>query len=253
MTYYTAEQFVQLTNEIVEGIYTDLQVQDPGWYTETYIFIITKHKGEEFNYRDNELVGLEIGDEKPVVYKTTHRSGNFTFNHVNVIFDVKNTVYQSKPILEFNRDNFEFTSYEDFLKFYTEVYRDAVKDYKGKVTIQTTIQGTRFNVPSFLMDKLTKAGMVNDLTKSGFGKSSLSNLEDYQEVPSAIKEKIDGWLGTFTAHPWNVNASRFLGNVEITKELEHLLKENCQTDKWDDKIQNVLKTEPIDLSVTSDE
>lgn len=30
MTYYTAEQFVQLTNEIVEGIYTDLQVQDPG-------------------------------------------------------------------------------------------------------------------------------------------------------------------------------------------------------------------------------
>ena len=218
-----------------------------------YFSVITKFNGKEFNYRDKDLIGLELGDEKPVVYKTTHRSGNFIFNHVNIIFDVKKTMYQSAPILVLKRDNFEFTSYEDFLKFYTETYRNAVKDYKGKVTIQTTIQDTRFNVPTFLMDKLTKAGIVNDLTKSGFGKSSLSNLEDYQELPSAIKEKIDGWLGTFTAHPWNVGASRFLGNVEITLELEHLLKENCQTDEWDDKIQNVLKTEPIDLSVTSDE
>ena len=253
MTYYTAEQFVKLTGEITEGIYTDLKAEHPDNYTETYIFVITKHHGEEFNYRDDDLVGLELGDEKPIIYKTTHRTGNFIFNHVNIIFDVKNVVYHSKPILVLKRDNFEFTSYEDFLKFFTEAYRDSVKDYKGKVIIQTTIAGTRFNVPTYLMDKMTKADVVKNFAEFNFGKSYLFNLEDYQEVSPAVKEKIDSWLGTFSAHPWNVSASRFLGNVEITLELEHLLKENCQTDEWEDKIQDALKIEPIDLSVTDDE
>ena len=248
MTYYSTEQFIHLTHEISKGILADIRKEHPGQNTETYITTITKHNGVVFDYRDNDLIGMELNDDKPIVYKTTYQSGKHICNRVNIIFDVKNVMCRYNPILVLEENDLEFTSYEDYLKFFTEAYHETVKEHCGRIIIQTLIEGTRISVPAFLMDKLRKSGYVGDI-----GEYSLDHLEGYQGLPTEVKKKFNEWLGAFTVIPSNVGALRFPGYVEITLDLEHLLKENCQTDQWDDKIQNVLKTESIDLSVTSDE
>lgn len=243
MVYYTKEQFIFLTDEIADKIYNDLKATEkPSEFTESYIFILTRYNGELINFRTSDLVGLELNDEKPTVYKTSFQNGKLIFNHVEVIFDISRPIYHSSQLLVLEKDNVEFHSYEEFLGYFTKIYLSAAVDYYGKVNIQTCIKGTRLDLSTYLVSELNKMGYRD------IGRNSYWDLDNYCKLPDEIKKKSDALLGTFTVQSKDVIASKYLGNVEIKLELGDILKENCQTDRWDEQIQSALKLGKIDLS-----
>lgn len=154
-----------------------------------------------------------------------------------ITFDIDHIVFKTKDTMDLPEPSYTVNTYEEYLKFLTERYREITGANVEDIDISTEVKGHCVSIPSILVDFLVhRQKFLTDHAENQF-----TNLKRYSELPAWAKLNVDRVICPITVRTEDIRVNSNLDFIYVKVEKEELMDESFQTNYWDEFIVSELK------------